>query len=145
MPATKYHGEETIKLTQKLVNLGATNLQIADILEISESCFYNWCEQHPEFKEALALQKEICDAQVERSLYQRAIGYTAPDGRHVQPNVTAQIVWLKNRQPDQWRDVQEYQHKHEPVPDGGEQDVVNIARRLLFMVAEAGQKLETTH
>ena len=30
--------------------------------------------------------------------------------KHVAPDVTAQIVWLKNRRPDKWRDKQDVEH-----------------------------------
>ena len=63
---------------------------------------------------------------VERSLYSRAVGYSfnsekifcnkdgevtrVPIVEHVPPDVTAQIFWLKNRKPADWRDVQQMQH-----------------------------------
>jgi hypothetical protein len=66
-------------------------------------------------------------ARVERSLYQRAVGYDyesvkifMPAGRakpayakyteHVPPDVTACIYWSKNRMPDHWRDQQQIDH-----------------------------------
>src|SRR5262249_21754901 len=62
------------------------------------------------------------DNRVERSLYQRATGYTfdavkiflpkdstvpvyAPYREHCPPDVTACIFWLKNRQSEEWRDA----------------------------------------
>ena len=69
-----------------------------------------------------------CDAGVPASdaLAQRAIGYEVDviekkvlsDGkvipykvrRHYPPDVTACIFWLKNRNPKQWRDVQDHVH-----------------------------------
>ena len=64
---------------------------------------------------------------VERSLYERANGYNyeatkifMPAGRqkpvyapyieHVPPDVTACIFWLKNRDPEHWRDSQQLEH-----------------------------------
>jgi hypothetical protein len=64
---------------------------------------------------------------VERSLYERANGYTydavkifmpagakkpvyAPYREHVPPDTTAAIFWLKNRDPAHWRDVQNVEH-----------------------------------
>jgi hypothetical protein len=64
---------------------------------------------------------------VERSLYQRANGYNyeavkifMPAGakqpvvvhyvEHMPPDVTAGIFWLKNRDPQHWRDSQQLQH-----------------------------------
>jgi hypothetical protein len=64
---------------------------------------------------------------VERSLYERANGYNydavkvfMPAGtkqpvvvhyvEHCPPDVTAAFIWLKNRDPDRWRDVQNVEH-----------------------------------
>jgi hypothetical protein len=61
-------------------------------------------------------------SRVERSLYQRGVGYSydavkifMPAGakkpvyasyvEHVPPDLTAQIFWLKNRDPARWRDA----------------------------------------
>ena len=33
--------------------------------------------------------------------------------KHIPPDVTAQIFWLKNRDPERWRDKQEIQHSGE--------------------------------
>jgi hypothetical protein len=79
-----------------------------------------WINQYPEFSEALKEGKAPADAKVEKSLFQRAIGYKytekkviqLPDGtirkevteKEVVPDVTAQIFWLKNRLPAEWRD-----------------------------------------
>jgi hypothetical protein len=68
-----------------------------------------------------------CDDRVERSLYQRANGYNyeavkifMPAGskqpvvvhytEHCPPDVTAAFIWLKNRDPENWRDVQNVEH-----------------------------------
>jgi hypothetical protein len=64
---------------------------------------------------------------VKRSLYARAVGYNyeavkifMPANRakpvyakyieHVPPDVTAGIFWLKNRDPQHWRDSQQLEH-----------------------------------
>jgi hypothetical protein len=69
----------------------------------------------------------MCASRVERSLYERAVGYNyeatkifMPAGRdkpvyapyieHVPPDVTAGIFWLKNRDPEHWRDTQQTEH-----------------------------------
>lgn len=66
--------------------------------------------------------KEVIDRQVENSLLKRALGYrydevTYEDGvetkrvtKEVQPDTTAQIFWLKNRKPNEWRDKQNIEH-----------------------------------
>jgi hypothetical protein len=64
---------------------------------------------------------------VERSLYQRGLGYNyeatkifMPAGskqpvvvhyiEHCPPDVGAAFIWLKNRDPERWRDVQNVKH-----------------------------------
>lgn len=82
----------------KLCLLGATDAEIADFLGISVATFNNWKLKEPELVESLKRGKLDADSNVAKSLYRRAI-----DGE-----VTAQIFWLKNRQPSKWRDRKEH-------------------------------------
>ena len=82
--------------------------------------------RHPDFLGSLKAGKEEADARVEQSLYQRAVGYSfksekifcnkdgevtrVPIVEHVPPDVTAQIFWLKNRDPKRWRDAWQVEH-----------------------------------
>ncbi len=72
---------------------GLTNEQIAEKLGINPDTLYKYQKQYPEFSETLKKGKEIVDYQVENALLQNAL-----DG-----NVTAQIYWLNNRKPKQWK------------------------------------------
>ncbi len=111
-----------------LAKLGATDAEIADVYGVNVATIYRWKLAHPEFCEALKVGKEEADARVERSLYQRALGYEheavkifmpagatepvyAPYIEKYPPDTTAAIFWLKNRRPDEWRDKQEIDHK----------------------------------
>lgn len=104
----------------KLAELGATDLEAADFFGITRDTFYKWKHAHPEFADALKIGKQAADDRVERSLYHKAIGYSfdavkivvvgkevrkVPYREHVPPDTTAGIFWLKNRKPEQWRDV----------------------------------------
>lgn len=105
---------------------GATNVQLAKIFGVCEATIYNWCNQHPEFLEAIRGAKEKHDnALVERSLLQRATGYTHDDEhisnykgkitrtkikKHYPPDVAAIQWWQKNRDPDRWKDKQHIDH-----------------------------------
>lgn len=83
----------------------------------------DWKNRFSEFSDALKRGFAPVDNEVESALLRRALGYDyeettteiheTADGqrkhikkvtRHVQPDVTAQIFWLKNRRPDLWRD-----------------------------------------
>lgn len=112
---------EFVKQAKKLCGLGATDLEMADFFGVDVRTLYRWKNEKPEFCQALKAGKEAADDRVERSLYNRAVGYShdavkifmpanspapvyAPYTEHVPPDTTAQIFWLKNRRPDLWRD-----------------------------------------
>jgi hypothetical protein len=110
----------------KLVALGATQEEMADFFECSISTIRSWSVTVPEFSRALAAGRDAFTDRVVRSLAQRAIGYTfdtvkvfmtksgdvvqVPFREHVPPDVTACIFWLKNRDKENWRDVQDHRH-----------------------------------
>lgn len=94
----------TDRLAQVLVALAAKNAtdqEIAEAAGVALSTLYRWKGDYPDFREALKASKATADELVEASLYGNALA----------GNVTAQIFWLKNRQPDRWREKQEVQHK----------------------------------
>jgi hypothetical protein len=117
--------EEYAPLAGRIALLGATDADLARILEVAESTIAKWKVDHPEFSESLKEGKEVADAEVAKSLYRRALGYShdavkivadAKTGKSVQvpyvehypPDTVACIFWLKNRQPRLWRDKQEH-------------------------------------
>lgn len=105
---------------------GLTEAQIAERMEVSLNSIWQWKKKSEEFSNALKNGKDVVDRKVENSLLKRALGYEYeetttevfefPDGtkrKHVKkitkfvvPDVTAQIFWLKNRKPAEWRDKQ---------------------------------------
>jgi hypothetical protein len=91
-------------ICEKLAAKGATVLEIAKVLGVTDRTLFRWQKKYPELRQALKTGKQGPDDNVERSLYQRAIGFTGEDGKYYAPDVTACIFWLKNRRPEQWRD-----------------------------------------
>ena len=79
---------------------GLTEEEIARKLGVGHTAFNVWKNKHAEFVEALKTSKETADARVEKALYTKAL-----DG-----DTTAQIFWLKNRQPGKWRDKHEIEN-----------------------------------
>lgn len=73
---------------------GLTDEQIANNLGIGKTTFYRMCKKHVELLEHLKKGKEIIDYEVENALLRNALN----------GNTTAQIFWLKNRKPKQWKD-----------------------------------------
>lgn len=102
---------------------GLTDEQIAHNMGISPSTLYEWKNAYSEFSESLKRGKEVVDRQVENALLKRALGYEYEEvsekyelgilterkvtKKQVVPDTTAQIFWLKNRKPADWRDKPE--------------------------------------
>lgn len=135
---TKYK-EEYNEQAYKLCLLGATDAKLADFFGIAESTLYEWKLSHPDFSESLKRGKELADAQVAESLFKRATGYVAPDLdikmydgqiiktpylKHYPPDATSAIFWLKNRQPEQWREKRE----HVEVDSDSGEITINVRR-----------------
>ena len=131
---------------RKLCLLGATDAQLADFFEVSETTINNWKNQFPEFLESVKSGKKIADAQVASSLFGRATGaewtedtaikvkkvtYTENGKRSAEveevvtvpvrcsapPDTTACIFWLKNRKADEWRDRAELKVLGDPLAE----------------------------
>ena len=141
---------EYVKQVEKLCKMGATDFDLAGFFEVDVTTIWRWSTKHPEFRKAQKSGKEAADDRVERSLYQRAVGYSydsvkvfmpagspcpvyAPLVEHVTPDTTAAIFWLKNRRKEEWRDVS---RQEQTGPDGGailHKDVTPKARLDAFM------------
>lgn len=113
---------EYAEQARKVCELGATDQEIADFFGVDVRTIYRWKHDHDEFCQALKAGKSVADERVERSLYQKAIGYEqeevkifmpggadkpvyAPYRAKIAPDTTAAIFWLKNRRAQEWRDV----------------------------------------
>ncbi|WP_277966716.1 terminase [Pantoea trifolii] len=133
---TKYQ-KAYAEQARKLCMLGYTDEQLADFFEVATATINTWKKEHPEFLESIKKGKDISDGEVADSLYQRAMGYVAPDidirvindqivktkiQKHYPPDTAAAIFWLKNRQKKNWRD--KIDHGIEGA-NGGPLQVVN--------------------
>ena len=150
---TKYK-PELDEQAAKLCALGATDADLADFFGVCVRTIERWRCEHEGFCRAVKIAKEVADDRVERSLYMRAVGYqtdavkifqyegselVVPYRENVQPDTTAAIFWLKNRKPEQWRDVS---RQERTGPDGGPQQlnltgdaVADLTRRLARLAA----------
>lgn len=141
----------------KLCRLGATDIELADFFGVGLASINRWKHAEPAFAEALKVGKDAVDDKVERSLVNRALGYSydavkifmpagakkpvyAPYREHVPPDVTACIFWLKNRRKKDWRDV----HQHEVGQPGDFEQLDDAALReaLRAAAAELGIPIE---
>ncbi len=88
------YSEEWCEFVTQMGRLGCTEGQIADYMGISKKTLELWKREHPEFKQALREGRDLSDMHVVNALYEKAL----------KGDTTAMIFWLKNRQPDRWRD-----------------------------------------
>lgn len=115
--------EHGLKQIEMWAAHGLTDEQIAKNIDIGMTTFYRWNNEHREIWEAIKKGKAVTDYEVESALFRRACGYdaeetmteVADDGtkrtvksrkttRHIPPDVGAMCFWLKNRNPQDWRD-----------------------------------------
>lgn len=144
---------------------GLTNEQVAANMGITRQTLRVWMSTYPSISAALKSGKEVADIQVENALFKAALGYEYEevtqeplynnDGhpirdetgepviattkivrKQVQPNTTAQIFWLKNRRPEQWRDKRELDAKVSGSLNHNGADLSGLTTEELRRIAE---------
>lgn len=105
---------------------GLTNEEIADNIGIARQTFQEWKRKYKDISDALKKGRAPLTIKVENALLKRALGYDYEESvkemrldrktgkyelvetkrlkKHMPPDVTAQIFWLKNRRSDRWCD-----------------------------------------
>lgn len=126
------HKPEYNEQAFKLCLLGATDESLADFFNVSIVTINAW-KNKPEtgFLKSLRAGKDDADANVAKSLYNRAMGYShkedkilsnsadpenpiiVPTTKHYPPDATSAIFWLSNRQRGKWKQKQEVEHSGE--------------------------------
>ena len=115
--------EDGLKQIQSWFRDGLTDIQVAKNMGISKTTFYDWMNKYPAISDAVKKGKQPVDFEVENALLKRALGYEIEETntfitmnskgekvqkvnktkKHIAPDATAAIFWLKNRRPDKWR------------------------------------------
>lgn len=116
---------EMVEQVEKLARLGATDQEIAEFFNVSRSTLYEWRMRHEDMAKAMIAGKEYADARVERSLYERAVGYSfnaekimqyegeevrIPYIEHCPPEPRAIEYWLNNRKGADWKSKVDHTH-----------------------------------
>ena len=158
---SKYKPEmiDHLRLVSDVAVTGFTDKSLAKLFNTSESIINAWKVKHPEFQESLNKAKNPMDGEVEASLYQKALGYTTTEvkttynaegevikseeiTKNTAPDTTSCIFWLKNRQPDNWKDVS--QRVDTVVVEESEINKLELARRLASILLSASQEAAPT-
>ena len=121
---TKYK-KEYCEQAEKLSAKGFIDTEMADFFNVAESTLHKWKLDHKEFSESLKRGKVHSDSKVVDSLYHRALGYEFKETKvengaqgekitvttkQLAGDTTAQIFWLKNRDPANWTEKHAIDH-----------------------------------
>jgi hypothetical protein len=120
----KYKAEYA-RRAEAMCKIGATDVELAAEFGVTTWTIWHWQAKHKPFSKALRVAKSAFDDRVERSMAQRAVGYSHHatkilqyEGQpiiveyieHLPPDVGAGKLWLTNRRPDKWRDKVDIDH-----------------------------------
>jgi len=118
---------------------GMIEVDMAAELGVSVKTFEDYKKRYPLFLQSLKKGKETVDDIVVAKLLTRALGYeydeivkerilangkksnvmaiTKVTTKHVHPDVTAMIFWLKNRRPEEWREQKHVDPEQQVTPE----------------------------
>lgn len=118
--------EDSLLLIQGWARDGLTDEQIAKNMGINAATLYRWMNDHCEIRKKIKEGRKPVDLEVENALLKTALGYdveeetwerkfnrvtgewemilTKKQKKYIPPSYTAQIFWLKNRKPNEWKD-----------------------------------------
>ena len=124
---------------------GLTDEQLAAGSGITRQTLDNYKKRDPKFFASLKDNRDLADTMVRKSLFKLANGFeyeeemVNKDGavrvtKYARPDVTACIFWLKNRQPEEWRE------KHELDLGKGSVDAIQSIAKLFARRSEKEAK-----
>lgn len=155
------HIKPNFHIIKDMCRNGATENQIMKALDVGHDSWYRYKREQTEFSELLKENKMMVDSKVENELLERALGGEVREEkaikiketiysesgrklkdiekieivevkRDIPGDTTAQIFWLKNRRPRQWRDKQEIEHSgnigNKDYKDMTEEELLEIAK-----------------
>lgn len=151
-------GEDGLIKIEGWARDGLIDKQIAeDKIGINEATLCRWKEKFPQIMHALKRGKEVVDREVESALLKRALGYETVETieepvkdketgeikmevtkrivKQVVPDTTAQIFWLKNRKPDEFRDKRD-------VELSGNVDFSSVISKARERMKHGGKEIE---
>lgn len=147
------HRIEMINEAKELSRAGLTEAEMAAHFGVSVVTLRLWKGRDPSFQSACQHFSDVATGRVVATLYDRAVGYyyeaeevrvikdqivRVPVRKFVEPNIAAIIFWLKNRDPEQWRDIRE--HKVDAPGLVEASDPRKIAMAVLTLLREARQQ-----
>lgn len=121
----KWLTEEGLAQLEEWARLGLSDVQIAHNMGIHVRTLYEYFKDFEQISHAIKRGKSVADFYVENALYKSARGFDYDEityetdketgkkveikrvTKHMPPSNTAQIFWLCNRKPLEWRQKQQ--------------------------------------
>jgi pyrroloquinoline quinone (PQQ) biosynthesis protein C len=139
-----------------LVEEGKTLEQVGEVVGVSRQTIYNWLGQHKDLLYAVREARQVADELVEAALFSRALGYSHPEEKlfaheglvvdrqsvtkHYPPDTTAAMFWLRNRQPDRWKEKTEGDVNVNQTVNVGTMTDGELDAKLAALMAKAAPK-----
>lgn len=123
------YDESVVPEAAALAQQGLTDKEIAAELGVHVGTFWRWFTEYPHLREAVRAAGKTANNRVKMSLYNRAL----------EGSDTASIFWLKNREPEEWRDRRETELivPAQDVDPNADTDDRQLALAMLAMLNEA--------
>lgn len=146
---------EGLLLIQGWARDGLTDEEIARKMKINRATLYDWQKKFSDISDAIKSNKEVADREVEQALFRKATGYRTKEitrerrinpltreselvvikeiEKEIAPDTAAQVFWLKNRKPNEWRDKREVETG---APASAFDNIAEITGRILEATSE---------
>lgn len=99
MPKPATYKREYAKQAEKLCKQGATDFELGIAFGVSRRTIGYWASKYKEFGTALKVGKDIADDRVERTLYERATGYSYDAVKILQNNGKPVVPFMWHKDP----------------------------------------------
>jgi len=108
---------EYARIAGAMLRRGASISELAEVFGVANRTIHLWQQTHDEFMQQFMQLDEALDSRIERSLAERAVGYTydaikimqfqgvpvvVPYKEHVPPDIGAIKLWLSARKRKEW-------------------------------------------
>lgn len=122
--------EEGLERVNQWAEKGLSLKQISHNMGIAYGTLFEWQREFPQLNDVIKKGQMVVTEEVENAMFMAATGYEYEEEtselmdngelkvvkkvkKSQAPNVTAQIFWLKNKNPQEWKDRVEVKSEHE--------------------------------
>ena len=148
--------EDKLKQIKVLIEAGHTDAFVAKFLKVNVGTFRAFIKRYPDLESKVKEWKDAADDNVEKALYDKAIGYSMPETKvfcyegsivehettkHFPPDYSSGSLWLRNRRREDWKDIKDMSTKADLTVKGQ----LHVGQpELNDRLEQLGEAIETT-